>query len=223
MSFKRDLKNSTLYEARYQVKEKRSSYFFYLFIALLICGILFLRWYWIENFGGVTVSGHSMDKTLYTGEQLLMQYTDGSDAERGDIIVVYVGEYEEFNDPVAEEYKTKYLIKRLIAIEGDSVRCTDGQIEIKYAGASEWVNLDEPYAYYVNKEEYDFSEYVVGAGEVFFLGDNRNNSQDSRYMQIGGSRLDCLYKRADIVGIVPDWAIKHQKILGKIFFRNVKK
>ena len=222
MSLNRNLTNSTLYEERYHVKEKRSNMRFYVFIALFICAILFLRWYWTENFGGVTVSGHSMDKTLYTGEQLLMKHTDGSDAERGDVIVVYVGDYEEFNVTGGGE-KTEYLIKRLIAVEGDRVRCEDGQIEIKYAGTDVWVDLNEPYAYYMHKQAYDLSEYVVGAGEVFFLGDNRNNSQDSRYMQVGGSRLDCLYKRSDIVGVVPDWAIKNQKILEKIFFRNVKK
>ena len=99
----RNLTNSTLYEERYHVKEKRSNMRFYVFIALFICAILFLRWYWTENFGGVTVSGHSMDKTLYTGEQLLMKHTDGSDAERGDVIVVYVGDYEEFNVTAAEK------------------------------------------------------------------------------------------------------------------------
>lgn len=220
MEFRTKIKNNVRYE--YPQRKKRTPWGFYAFILLFLCAILFFRWYWTNNFGGVTVSGHSMDKTLYNGEQLLMQYTDGSDAERGDIIVVYVGDYKEFSE-TNEANKTEYLIKRLIAIEGDSVRCTDGKIEIKYAGTVEWTPLDEPYAYYQDMLAYDFNEYVVGAGEVFFLGDNRNNSQDSRYMEVGGSRLNGLYKQSDIVGIVPDWAVKHQKILGKVFFRNVKK
>ena len=220
MAFQQEFKNNGMCE--YPQETKRSSWGFYAFVLLFIAAILLFRWYWTNSFGGVTVSGHSMDKTLYTGEQLLMQYTDGSDAERGDIIVVYVGGYKEFAS-TNEANKTEYLIKRLIAIEGDHVRCTDGKIEIKYAGTVEWKPLDEPYAYYQDKLAYDFNEYVVGAGEVFFLGDNRNNSQDSRYMEIGGSRLDYLYKQSDIVGIVPDWAVEHQKVLAKIFFRNLKK
>ena len=217
---KRD--NTTENENVYDERERRSNArFCAVLLSIVVVLLLFLN-FWTANFSFVLVSGHSMDKTLYTGEQLLMKHTDGSDAERGDVIVVYVGDYEEFNVTGGGE-KTEYLIKRLIAVEGDRVRCEDGQIEIKYAGTDVWVDLNEPYAYYMHKQAYDFSEYVVGAGEVFFLGDNRNNSQDSRYMQVGGSRLDCLYKRSDIVGIVPDWAIKNQKILEKIFFRNVKK
>ncbi len=214
----KNLADSNLYEGAFGYKERKSTVNFFILLFAVVLMVLGFRLYWVSNFGGVTVSGSSMCTTLYSGERLLMKKTDGSDAKRGDVIVVYVGDYEEFDDNVPEEYKTRYLIKRLIAVEGDKVRCEDGQIEIMYAGESVWTKLNEPYAYYMNKYAYDFGEYVVGAGEVFFLGDNRNNSQDSRYEQPSGSRLNRLYKRADIVGIVPQWAIDYQKILDKIFF-----
>ena len=211
-----NLTKSPLYEAKYGAKEDAKTTAFYLIVMIVIFAVLFFRAYWVSSFEGVIVSGNSMRNTLYSGEQLLMRKTDGSDAERGDVIVVYVGGYAEFNDGG----DTQYLIKRLIAIEGDRVRCEDGAVEICYAGTDVWETLDEPYAYYTNSAEYDFAEYTVGEGEVFFLGDNRNHSQDSRYQE-GFSRLDRLYKRSDIVGIVPQWAIERQALLEKIFFNRV--
>ena len=219
MKLRQGIENSPLYEERFGYKEDRKTgiFFFVVFCCLFV--VLTFRVYFARNYSGVQVSGSSMAQTLYNGEQLLMQNTDGTDAERGDVIVVYVGGYDEFQGS-----NTQYLIKRLIAVEGDKVRCSRGEVEICYAGTNEWVLLDEPYAYYSqsykhSKETYNFGEYVVGEGEIFFLGDNRHNSQDSRYQE-GFSHLDCLYKRSDIVGIVPQWAIDNQKILEKIFFNS---
>ncbi len=223
---KKDLKDSTLYEEQYHVKERRSNRRFFLVLAVIVLAFLGLRYYWVNHFGGVQVDGWSMKKTLASGEQLIMEYTgEGKRAVRGDIIVVQVDGYEEVkaeNEGKPDSRRLKFLIKRLIAVEGDAVRCTDGQVEIKYAGTDEFVALDEPYAYYPTltaKQGYDFAEYIVGKGEVFFLGDNRTNSMDSRYKEEKGSHLNGrLYKEADIIGVVPSWALRYQVILEKIFF-----
>lgn len=212
----KELMENELYEARYHFKERRSNARFFVFLLLFFTFLGAVRSYWTGNFGGVQIDGSSMNNTLANGQQLLMKYCDnGEEAKRGDIIVVYVGDYTE-----CAGVSSGYLIKRLIAVEGDTVKCHDGQVYIQYAGESTYTKVDEPYAYYCkNKLDYDFGPYKVGEGEIFFLGDNRQNSVDSRYGITQGSHLsDRLYKTEDIFGIVPEWAIKNQKILEKIFF-----
>jgi signal peptidase I len=219
----KNFKESQLYKSRFEIEERRSSFQFLIFLFVCIFAVFGFRIYWTDNFGGVQVDGASMNNTLYHGEELLMRYYDEGDAlNRGDVIVVYAADYPEviaYNKGKPASRQITYLIKRLIAIEGDKVKCVDGQIYICYAGTDEFVPLDEPYAHYTNRSAYDFGEYTVGKDEIFFLGDNRNNSCDSRYQQSGGSHLSGrLYKEKDVYGIVPEWAIKNQAVLQKIFF-----
>ena len=200
----KDLRDGELYEYRYRYKSRRSTTIFYCVLALIVAAALGFRIYWTNTFGGVYVDGNSMYPSLHSGDELLMKY--GGDAERGDVIVVDVRSY-------GDEYdfgNTQFLIKRLIAVEGDTVYCEDGEVYIRYAGTEEFVPLDEPYI--PDGEIYSFGPYEVGTDEIFFLGDNRLNSKDSRYKE-GLSHLDCLYKESDIYGIVPDWAIKYKEIL----------
>ncbi|MBR2341362.1 MAG: signal peptidase I [Clostridia bacterium] len=213
----KNLANGDLYENCFHTKEKQSNArFFSVILALLLLFVGF-RTFWTQNFGGIVVDGASMNTTLNTGDKLLMRYaTAGAVAKRGDVIIVDVRKYPECGD-------TDFLIKRLIATEGDKVKCEDGNLYICYAGQTEYTYLEEDYAYYYsNKADYDFGEYVVGKGEIFFLGDNRLNSKDSRYGLIGGSHLsDRLYKAKDIYGVVPAWAIEYKSILEFVFFSSL--
>lgn len=219
-------KEETQFSVQEREKNRRSNYWFYSVLFVLLLSILAFRVYWTQSFLGIIVDGESMNETLYHGEKLMARYTTETyKAQRGDIIVVYVGdilEYQQLNQNKPEETQTKYLIKRLIAVEGDKVRCRDGQISICYAGTSKYVPLDEPYAYYsMDKQFYDFEEYVVHEGEIFFLGDNRYNSCDSRYKEEGGSNLrNRLYKEENICAVVPEWALEHQKFFQLFFVSN---
>lgn len=196
-----DLRNGSLYEYRYRYKAKRSSALFVCALCLIVIAALCFRMYWTSTFGGVYVDGQSMYPTLTTGDELLMKY--GAEAERGDVIVVDVRSYG-FSD-------TQFLIKRLIATEGDAVYCEDGQVYIRYAGTDDFVALDEPYAY--SDYAYDFALYEVGEDEIFFLGDNRTNSRDSRYQEGLSHLTSSLYTVDDIYGVVPDWSIRFKGVL----------
>lgn len=198
----KDLRQGTLYEYRYGYKAKRSSALFLGTLCLILIAALCFRMYWTGTFGGVYVDGMSMYPTLQTGDELLMKY--GNDAERGDVIVVDVRGY-------GFESGTRFLIKRLIATEGDTVYCKDGQVFIRYAGAENFVELEEPYAY--SAHSYDFGPYEVGDNEIFFLGDNRTNSMDSRYKENLSHLDDSLYTVDDIYGVVPAWSIRFKSVL----------
>jgi signal peptidase I len=110
----------------------------------------------------IRVEGSSMEPTLHNGE-LVVVYRLAYRWEtptRGDIVV--------FRFPLDPERR---FIKRIIGLPGDSISVRDGQV---------WVNgepLDEPYI--ASPPRYS-GEWEVQAGEVFVLGDNRNNSSDSQ-------------------------------------------
>ena len=218
----------------YDANERRASARFYaILLSVAALFFLFLN-FWSHSFSFVLVQGHSMDKTLQTGEYLLSMKVihPEYELERGDIIVVGVSHYPEWQEHNREHPngQTHFIIKRLIGMEGDIVRCENGNMEICYAGTwNELMNppeypfvpLDEPYAYYDEEKggknaACNTFEYKVGEGEIFFLGDNRNHSADSRYLEGSAvENLDRLYKITDVTAIVPNWALKRQKGLQK--------
>lgn len=142
---------------------------------------------------GVFVSGDSMYATVADGDFV---YARDMQAKRGDVVIINVKSYRE-----EDHLSGDYIIKRLIAIEGDCVYCLNGTVYLKRAGETEYTPLIEDYAPELTT---DFKEVQVGEGEIFFLGDNRLISLDSR-------RLGC-YKQADITGVVPEWSIKWKNV-----------
>lgn len=225
------LENSELFEERFQWKNRRSNNRFIATCLAFLALIFGLRAYWTQTFGGIVVDGSSMLQTLFDEDKLVVRYVDDvTDLQRGDIIIVDVQDYPEViesNMGRLEQDKTKYLIKRLIALPGDKVKCVEGNVYIWYQGESGYRTepLKEDYAYYRNgKEYYNFAEYEVGEGEIFFLGDNRQNSIDSRYQEFGGSHLtDRLYKAKDVYGVVPEWALEYKALLEIVLFHDFSK
>lgn len=71
------------------------------------------------------------------------------------------------------------FVKRIIALEGQTVRCCDDNDRVVVDGES----LDEPYLYFppgVPEEQRTFEPVTVPEGMVWVMGDNRTNSSDSR-------------------------------------------
>ena len=125
------------------------------------------------------VVGMSMEPTLENGQQI---YIDRftyilSSPKAGDVVVFL---------PNGNE-NSHYYIKRVVAGPGDKVRIADGTLYVN-GQQSIWVTervLDAGIAE---------NELILGSGEYFCIGDNPNNSEDSRSANIGPVDED------DIVG-----------------------
>ena len=125
----------------------------------------------------VVVSGTSMNMTFLDGDYLLLlSNTLYHNPRQGDVIVV---SKESFDDGAA-------FVKRVIATEGQTVDI-DFTAGIVYVDG---VALDEPYTNTpTNVNGGMIFPLVVEEGCVFAMGDNRNISKDSRYLEIG--LVDC--------------------------------
>jgi signal peptidase I len=114
----------------------------------------------------------SMVPTLEVGDRVLVNKLayKAHDVHRGDV-VVFTRPPQAAN---SGEDQIKDLIKRVVAVGGDSVEARDGRL---------YVNnelIDEPYLPEGTQTE-DLPYQVVPEGKVFVMGDNRGDSQDSRF------------------------------------------
>ncbi len=117
------------------------------------------------------VLGSSMEPTLYTGDQLLVEKVSVrfGRIRHGDIVTVNA-------DGLPGHYGEKNIIKRVIGIPGDRIEIRDGRV---YRNG---VVIEEPYLEENTTVERDprYSSVVLGEDEYFVLGDHRSVSLDSR-------------------------------------------
>lgn len=143
----------------------------------------------------VPVSGSSMERTISDGD--IVYAIPSAEPERGDIVLVDASESDYFR---AADAEVTTVIKRLVAVGGDVIKCEDGVVWRK-EGGGDFFPLDEPYAVGITP---DFGPVELREGEIFFLGDNRASSLDSADLVRDGQPL---LLRQDIVGVVPQWAV----------------
>lgn len=124
----------------------------------------------LQFFGTCVIDGTSMEPTLHDGDFCIVRRH--VDVERGDIVAIYSNTYE------------SYLCKRVIGVAGDVIRLSDSKCEVNGVAISEPYLLDRYWGG-------ELREITVGDNEVFVMGDNRNDSADSRIL--GCLREDNIY------------------------------
>lgn len=134
-----------------------------------------------------TIHQVSMEPTLNEGDRILINrltYHFRS-PKNGDVIV--------FHSPVTQG---EDLVKRVIAVGGDTISVSNGKVYLNGVAQNEPYLLEQGFAG-------DYPETKIPPGQLFVMGDNRNNSGDSRFF----GPID----QKSVIGcaFVVYWPIKH--------------
>ncbi|MCX7971326.1 MAG: signal peptidase I [Negativicutes bacterium] len=158
-------------------------------IAVAVVLALLIRQFIVELY---VVDGPSMRPTLHNADRLVVNkflYRFRA-PQHGDIIV--------FKFPGDQR---RDFIKRVIGVPGDTVEIHDGKVFVNGN------QLTEPYI--LEKTRGSFPLSTVPDKTVFVLGDNRNNSEDSRFRDVGFVPFDLIKGKAMVVF----WPLSDMKTL----------
>lgn len=174
-------------------------------LAIILAVVMFIREYVASPF---QISGNSMEESYHDKEFILVDkfsYADFvfakvGDPKRGDVVILR---------PHASNGK-EYYIKRIVGIPGDTIEFKDGEVYLKKKDATEAVKLEETYLSSFNKgrtflpNDVRTTKFEVPEGQYFAMGDNRNNSSDSRscFRSCLTGDVGHYLKRSDVVGKV---------------------
>lgn len=173
----------------------RRFFSFLVIIAIVLICSYGIRTYVIEPF---EVPSGSMEDTIMTGDMVFAEkvsYLAGS-PQQGDIVV--------FSDP---QIPSRVLIKRVVAVGGQTVNLVDGVVYVDGVAQNEPYTQGESYPLSTAGNVYLSYPYTVPSNCVWVMGDNRENSADSRYF--GPVKTGTVFGKA----IATYWPLNHIGLL----------
>ncbi|MBO5302838.1 MAG: signal peptidase I [Lachnospiraceae bacterium] len=130
-----------------------------------------------------SVVGESMEPTLGNNQEILInRFIYSITNPKPNDVVVFL--------PNGNE-KSHYYVKRVIGVPGDTVQIKDGVVYVNGEVFDEAVETAA-----ILDAELAAEEIVLGEDEYFVLGDNRNDSEDSRYANIGNVKKEYIIGKA---------------------------
>ena len=148
-------------------------------IAIAVVLALVIRYFIVELY---LVDGSSMKPTLFNGQRLVVNkfiYRWFKDPQHGDIVV--------FKYPSDQ---SRDFIKRIIAVQGDTLEIIDGAVFVNGK------QIQEDYIFEPMRVANNYPKIDIPIGYSFVMGDNRNNSEDSRYSDVGLVSSDLIKGKA---------------------------
>ena len=153
-------------------------------------------------FEPVRVDGDSMYPTLHHGEFMYVSKTDygtsfigipftgigtyipvGGEPERFDVVVC------NYPNRLGKHGERLNFVKRVVGLPGDTVEVKGGYLYVN------GVRYEEKFLH--ERMDHDFGPVVVAEGHYFLMGDNRNNSNDSRNNQVGAVPRDMIVGKVE--------------------------
>ena len=159
------------------------------YIVVAVALAMFIRTFIVELY---VVDGPSMRPTLESEERLVVNkfIYRFRPPEKGEVLV-----FQYPRDP------SRDFIKRVIAAPGDTIEIRAGRVLVNDQLLTE--------DYILEKTRSEYPKSTVPEGHVFVMGDNRNNSEDSRFADVGFVPYDLIKGKAMLVF----WPISAYKTL----------
>lgn len=149
-----------------------------IFIGSVMVGFLLVGVLLFFNFQLVTIDGPSMKPFLSDQETFIIKkHVSKKDINRFDVVLL--------NLKSNKQYRNDYFVKRVYGLPGETVELKNGAVFINGK------KIDDPYPLEKkNRLPVYEKKITLGKDEYYVLGDNRNNSNDSRNSKFGAVKFD---------------------------------